>query len=151
MFNKVLVGVDGSDPSVHALEVAAGVTEMNEGVLVLVTVVPPLPPMVEDDTPHHPSEFSTDLRESYERMITGHKEKISKKHPKIKVKALVKEGSPSRKIIETAGEVKADLIVVGNRGKSGILSWVLGSVSRNVTDACTVPVLVVKNEKFCKN
>ena len=43
-----------------------------------------------------------------------------------------------------------DLIVLGNRGTSGILSWVLGSVSRQVTDACTVPVLVIKDQTYCE-
>jgi len=52
---------------------------------------------------------------------------------------------------ETRSEKEADLIVLGNRGKGGIATWLLGSVSRQVTDSCTTPVLVVKDQRYCEN
>jgi nucleotide-binding universal stress UspA family protein len=150
MFNKILVAVDGSDPSIHALEVAATVAKQNNAELTILTVVPPIPPMVEGDMPHYVPDFSKNLRESYANMLNKHVKDLKAKHPDLKVEAVVTEGNPARKIIEKASEHKADMIVVGNRGTSGILSWMMGSVSRTVSDACTVPVLVVKDEKYCK-
>ena len=150
MFNKILVAVDGSDPSVHALEVAATIAKQNKAELTILTVVPPIPPMVEGDMPHYVPDFSKDLRDSYANMLNNQVKKLKEKHPDLKVEAVVTEGNPARKIIEKAGEHMADMIVVGNRGRSGILSWMMGSVSRAVSDACTVPVLVVKDEKYCK-
>jgi len=75
---------------------------------------------------------------------------VEERHPGLEVVPIVMTGSPSRKIIEAAKARNVDLIIVGNRGTSGFLSWMLGSVSRQVTDACTVPVLVVKDREFCK-
>ena len=150
MFKKILVAVDGSDPSVHALEVAATVAKQNKASLTIVTVVPPIPPMVEGDMPHYVPDFSKDLRDSYKNMLNNQVKKLKEKHPDLKVEAVVTEGNPARKIIKKAGEHMADMIVVGNRGTSGVLSWMMGSVSRAVSDACTVPVLVVKDEKYCK-
>jgi nucleotide-binding universal stress UspA family protein len=150
MFNKILVAVDGSDPSIHALEVAATVAKQNNAELTILTVVPPIPPMVEGDMPHYVPDFRKNLRESYANMLNKHVKDLKAKHPDLKVEAVVTEGNPARKIIEKASEHKADMIVVGNRGTSGILSWMMGSVSRTVSDACTVPVLVVKDEKYCK-
>lgn len=150
MFKKILVAVDGSDPSLHALEVAVGVAKQNKAELILVTVVPPIPPMVEGDMPHYAPDFSNDLKESYNRMLSSQKKEVEAKNPNLKVKAVITEGNPARKIIDESRKLDVDLIIMGNRGKSGIFSWMLGSVSRQVTDACTVPVLVVKDEKFCK-
>ena len=149
MFNKILVAVDGSDPSIHALEVAATVAKQNNGSLLLLSVVPPIQPMVEGDMPQYAPDFSRDLVESYTKMLNHHLKKLKEKHPGIKSEAVITEGNPARRIIEESRKYQVDLIIVGNRGKSGILSWMLGSVSRQVTDACTVPVLVVKDEKFC--
>jgi len=150
MFDKILVAVDGSDPSIHALEVAATVAKQNKAELTILTVVPPIPPMVEGDMPHYVPDFSKDLRDSYTNMLNNHVKNLKEKHPELTVKGVVTEGPPARKIIEESRKLGSDMIVMGNRGKSGILSWMLGSVSRHVTDACTVPVLVVKDEKFCK-
>ena len=150
MFNKILVAVDGSDPSIHALEVAATIAKQNHAELTILTVVPPIPPMVEGDMPHYVPDFSKNLKDSYANMLNKQVKDLKAKHPDLKVEAVVTEGNPARKIIEKAGEHMADMIVVGNRGTSGILSWMMGSVSRTVSDACTVPVLVVKDEKYCK-
>jgi nucleotide-binding universal stress UspA family protein len=84
-------------------------------------------------------------------MVNAKAGEVKEKHPGLKVVPIVMSGSPSRKIIEAAKARETDLIVLGNRGTSGILSWMLGSVSRQVTDACTVPVLVVKDGEFCKS
>lgn len=46
--------------------------------------------------------------------------------------------------------VVRDLIVVVNRDTGGILGWMLGNVIRQVTDACTAPLLVVKDQKYCE-
>jgi nucleotide-binding universal stress UspA family protein len=59
-------------------------------------------------------------------------------------------GSPGKIIVESAQAREVDLIIVGNRGQSRIITWMLGSVSRFVVESCTVPVLVVKDEEFCR-
>ena len=151
MWKKILVAVDGSNPSLHALEVAAGMAVQNKAELTILSVVPPLPPLVHGDMPNYAPQFTTDLTESYENMVSAKAKDIKDKHKDLKVVPIVMTGSPSRKIIEVAKDRQVDLIIVGNRGTSGILSWMLGSVSRQVTDACTVPVLVVKDREFCKS
>ena len=151
MWKKILVAVDGSNPSLHALEVAAGMAVQNKAELTILSVVPPLPPLVHGNMPNYAPQFTTDLTESYENMVRAKAKDIKDKHKDLKVVPIIMTGSPSRKIIEAAKDRQVDLIIVGNRGTSGVLSWMLGSVSRQVTDACTVPVLVVKDREFCKS
>jgi len=150
MWKKILVGVDGSKPSLHALEVAAGMAANNKAELTILSVVPPLPPIMEGDMPPYAPEFTADLTESYENMVNTKADEVRKKHKGLNVVPIVMTGSPSRMIIEASRARESDLIIVGNRGTSGILSWMLGSVSRQVTDACTVPVMVIKDQKYCE-
>jgi nucleotide-binding universal stress UspA family protein len=52
--------------------------------------------------------------------------------------------------VEAVGEQGADLIVVGNHDRGGLISWMLGSTSRSVVESCNVPVLVVKDQEYCE-
>ena len=74
-------------------------------------------------------------------------ERVKAANPRLRVSGVVEAGRPPE-IIKNQGK-DADLIVVGHRGISGILSLLLGSVARELVDTCTVPVLVVKNKEYC--
>jgi len=58
--------------------------------------------------------------------------------------AVVYPGRPDEVIIETAATKKADLIVVGSHGRTGLERTMLGSVSERVLDAASTAVLVAK-------
>jgi nucleotide-binding universal stress UspA family protein len=53
-------------------------------------------------------------------------------------------GRPSERILGTAEALDADLVVLGSRGLGRIRGWLLGSVSRRVTNVAPASVLVVK-------
>ena len=53
------------------------------------------------------------------------------------------EGSPREVIIEVSEDWKADLIVIGLHGKSGIGIFFMGSISQYISLHSTVPVLIV--------
>ena len=56
----------------------------------------------------------------------------------------VVHGSPSRVLLDIAAAEEADLLVVGTHGRGGISGLVLGSVSRQVIQHATCPVVVVR-------
>ncbi len=89
-------------------------------------------------------------RKSLKDLLKRTVDELRRDHESLKVKTMLKEGHPAINIVETAREEGVDLIVVGNRGTGGILSWMLGSTSRSVAEACTMPVLVVKDRQFCE-
>jgi nucleotide-binding universal stress UspA family protein len=62
-------------------------------------------------------------------------------------KALVAEGSASKRIIETAEKEKVDLIVMGKRGQSVVEKILIGSVANHVLRHSPVPVLVTRKKK----
>jgi nucleotide-binding universal stress UspA family protein len=143
MFKNILAAIDGSEPSQHALTVAADLAQQQGAALTIVTVVPYTPPLLMED-------MTQAYMPEYQERLTKTTTALKTSHPDLKTKTILKEGSPATKIIETAREQKTDLIVLGNRGTGGIATWLLGSVSRQITDSCTAPVLVVKDQRYCE-
>jgi nucleotide-binding universal stress UspA family protein len=59
------------------------------------------------------------------------------------VTTIIKKGHPAEEILKTAREEKADMIIVGSRGKRTTHLF-MGSVSREVANSADIPVLIVK-------
>ena len=151
MFKNILAAVDGSEPSQHALTFAADLAQQQGARLIIMTAAPPLPPLVmKDMSQAYLPDYQERIRESHEKLLTSTTADLKKRHPGLKTASVLKEGSPARMITEAAAEEEADLIVLGNRGTGGTATWLLGSVSRQVTDSCTAPVLVVKDQRYCE-
>jgi len=150
MFKTILAAIDGSKPSQHALHIAAQLARQQGAKLHIVTVVPLLPAIaVEGFNPEYLPQYQEDLEKAMQQTLDKAAEDTKKTHPQLKVTTHLKEGRPAKQITETAAEIDADLIVVGSRGTSGILTWVLGSVTREVADSCTVPILIAKDQSYC--
>ena len=60
------------------------------------------------------------------------------------VSAAVRWGAAAAEIIEAAREWKADLILLGTHGRTGLEGFLLGSVARNVAHHAGRPVLVAR-------
>jgi nucleotide-binding universal stress UspA family protein len=61
----------------------------------------------------------------------------------VTAQALVATGDPAQEIVALTGPDKADLVVIGSRGHTGLSRLVLGSVARNVLLHADASVLVV--------
>lgn len=57
----------------------------------------------------------------------------------------VLSGAPAATILERAGTLGADLIVLGTHGRSGLARWVAGSVAEAVLRQAQVPVLAFRD------
>ena len=66
---------------------------------------------------------------------------------KVDISTDVLFGSPESRIVETADEVKPDLVVVGSHGYSGWERLLIGSVSDSVVHHAPCSVLVVRCAK----
>ena len=60
------------------------------------------------------------------------------------------DGQPVKALVELAENEKADVIIVGNSGKSGFQKFFVGSVSEKLVkeSPCTVIVVKSKNAPF---
>ena len=72
---------------------------------------------------------------------------LNQKFPQIQIKVLLKKGDAAEVILNTAGELKADRIVVGSHGRSGLEHFFTGSVAEHVVRGSHIPVLVIKHQE----
>lgn len=144
MIKKILVAVDGSKPSEHALNVAVEYAAKWDAEVIIVSVVPPITRLVYmGPAPMYVERYKKIARESHQRVLTRSSTKIQNDHPDIKVETRLEEGRPADVIVEIAKDEDIDLIVMGSRGMGGITRF-LGSTSRHVVETCTKPILIVK-------
>jgi len=61
---------------------------------------------------------------------------------------ILSQGDPGDIIVKTTNDIKADVIILGNRGLSQITSLFLGSVNNKVVQNSIKPVLIVKKESW---
>jgi nucleotide-binding universal stress UspA family protein len=61
----------------------------------------------------------------------------------VEVNVELRDGVAWEEINNLAGEVHADLIIIGTHGRRGLARALLGSVAENVIRTSTVPVLVI--------
>ena len=156
-FQKILVPYDGSTFADKALENAIGIAKLTgaKTQIILLHVTPHIPIPLTFERPVYSAktgksipltqyiqELSEEMEENASNMLEGEKQKYA--HHDIKIETISLNGYPSEKIIEFANSEKVDLIVIGNVGLSGLSKVkALGSVSRNVSERASCPVLIV--------
>jgi nucleotide-binding universal stress UspA family protein len=150
LFEKILVPLDGSERSMHALEKAVQIAKKFNGKITLIHVysvaypvsVSPFVPAPEVSTSTLVLKFAEAARKAGAGILADGEKKV--KAEGIQVQTLLKEGHTVEEILKTAREGEFDLIVMGARGLSKIKEIFLGSVSHGVTRHAPCPVLVVK-------
>ena len=72
-------------------------------------------------------------------------EEMARLHARFpQARTMVREGSPRPMILHVAAEVKADLIVMGTHGRTGLAHVFFGSVAEHVARHSHIPVLTVR-------
>jgi nucleotide-binding universal stress UspA family protein len=155
LFEKILVPLDGSEHSIHALEKAVQIAKKFAAKITLIYVYSVSPPVVVSPNamagslPYEmtlPPEVLSKLVEAARGRganILAHSEKRAKAE-RVQVETLLKEGHAVEEILKTAKEGEFDLIVIGARGLSTVKEIFLGSVSHGVTVHAPCPVLIVR-------
>ena len=141
---KILVPIDFSACSRKALQYALPLARQFGAELVLLHVVPP-------------TYYSTDLSytapvfpEDEVRDFTAQKLAAltaAQIGDQVPGRSVVRIGQPVHEIVETARELKIDLIIVSTHGNTGLKHLLLGSVAENVVRHAPCPVLVVREHE----
>jgi len=139
---KILVPTDFSDCSAAAATTAATLAAKLGATVSLVTVV---------DTSGFLSGFgqAIPLREGVAQLLTAAQDRIREfagKHLAAlgQVPFEVREGSTWKEILTAAENSKADLIIIGTHGHTGVAHMLLGSVAEKVVRHSKVPVMTVR-------
>jgi nucleotide-binding universal stress UspA family protein len=133
---RVVVPIDFSDASSKAIEMALGAAENRDGIDI-VSVVPTLDFVDFADTGITSDEDRINsCREYMSRYLTEHG------YESLRTFAFV--GDPGTMIVEHAGKVHADLIIMPSHGRHGLKRMVLGSTTERVLRHSDVPILVLR-------
>lgn len=150
MYQKILVAVDGSDASYHALKEAVNLSKLTggsvEALFVFYTQIhsqlKEKQAIVKDESG---KEKKITLAEKEEEEVRKGVEQIgSDAH--ISIPFSVKIGNVPDEIINAAKTGNADIIVIGSTGKSMTSRILLGSVSAAVVEKSPIPVLVTRTK-----
>ncbi len=157
MYRKILVPYDDSEPSNKALHHAVNIAKMSgQSEVILLYVIAEYPGYHFIERPARSirtgekTTLSQYLKEVYELMeksandvLDSKKEEIKKKSG-LDIRTRILIGQISDIIIDFAAKEKADLIVIGNVGLTGISRIkTLGSVSRSVSERAPCPVMII--------
>lgn len=140
---KILVPVDFSDYSKHALKYAIEFAKHFNAELILISVIEPM---------IYPADFSmgqvaipaTDqnLSERVEEELKNLDEKEIA--GKVKSKRIIKSGKPFFEINETAREEDVDLVIIATHGHTGVEHLLFGSTAEKVVRKAPCPVLTLR-------
>ncbi|MBI5635136.1 MAG: universal stress protein [Nitrospirae bacterium] len=142
---NILVATDGSKFSEAAATEAVGMAKNCGAELIVVTAVhaESLAPLDVVSSQMQKDLIAGVEMAAAEKSITFVRELAEKEQ--VKISALTYAGSPAEVIIHTAQEKKADLIIVGSHGRTGIDRLLLGSVAERVIGTAECATLVVKD------
>jgi len=144
VFRKILVAFDGSPNSKVACEFA---TTLAEGYKSKITIGHVLPPI---------SNLTASLRDEYEASVENKaniealkiESQLNRQGIEAKTRILRAKGSIADSLIDFSNDQKVDLIVAGTRGLGAFRRMVLGSVSTNLLNHASCPVLVVRKRVY---
>lgn len=137
-FERILLATDGSEFSKGAERVAIAMCEKSKAALAAMTSVISIP---EFDT--HGTSQAQDKREAEATAHLDGIEAEASRHGVACTKVIRYGDDPYKDILAEAEHVKADLIVVGRRGRRGLARLMLGDATLKVISMARCSVMVV--------
>jgi len=151
LFSKILVPIDGSEPSFHAARIASNIADKFQSeIIVLYVVVSPskseyanLTGLV---TPKQIDMIIENAKKESKNWFKRIEDMVKEKNSNIKIstKVILTGVAVYGEVIQYAQQESIDLIVIGTRGRSGIKKLLLGSTASGVVTYANCPVLVTK-------
>jgi nucleotide-binding universal stress UspA family protein len=138
----VVVGVDGSEGALRAVEWAALEAERRKAPLRIVSV-PAMPPRMHPGK-EGPQTVGNELLEFSTQALDASVARAGEVAPGLVTETGLLSGPPAEAIADSGSD--ALLLVVGASGMGAFAAMVLGSLSRYVADHATCPVVVVRRD-----
>jgi len=145
---KIMIGVDDSPHSRAAVEFVRRMTWPKESrVLVVSAVRPAVPIYAEAYAPAgpYPDPVNEDLVRFHQETAASAERDLQATG--LRTEAKIVHGDPRAALVDAARTERADLLVVGSHGRTGMAKLLMGSVASYVVAHAPCNVLVVKLDK----
>jgi len=138
---KIIVPTDFSDQAAQALKFAVDIAQKSNGEIILTHVVD-LPINQEPLVTTKLYVDDTIVKDSTARAQKGFDKLIAKyKDAKVKIKTTVEYGNTTMATLKLIEDKKADLVVMGTKGASGLKEIFVGSNTEKIVRGSKVPVI----------
>lgn len=138
---KILVPIDGSEPSKNALAYGVELAKAHKAELFILAVAdvteaayPIMGVTIDRDGFYNVKRKTESMLAEWQKTIPSD----------ITVHAEVENGVPGNVISSVVDSNHVDMVIIGNSGKGAVSSFIMGSVSQYVIHHVKCPVLVVK-------
>lgn len=141
---RILFASDLSKASAKAFATTVALAKTSRATVTILHVVVPFMPMVPERYIGGATleQLNTEARRWSQRRLATLTDRAKKAG--IRAVGLLVEGNPAREIVRAARSKRADLVVVGTRGRTGLNKFIVGSVAQQVVATAPCPVVTVR-------
>jgi nucleotide-binding universal stress UspA family protein len=145
MFGHIVVGTDGSETASSAVRQAIELAKMDGAKLDIVSAYEPISQeRLRGESAELPGDVRHAVNPREDVNLTLDAAAGEAKQAGVEVQTYPREGDPADAILDVAEEIKADLIVVGNKGMTGAKRFLLGSVPNKISHHAPCGVWIVR-------
>lgn len=145
MFGRIVVGTDGSETAAEAVRQATELAKLSGATLDIVSAYEPIPQQrLKDERQEVPGDVAHGVGPREDVNMTLDAAAGKAKQEGVEVQTHRREGEPADAILDVAEEIKADLVIVGNKGMTGAKRFLLGSVPNKVSHHAPCSVMIVR-------
>lgn len=136
---RILVPTDFSESANQAVKFALNLASKNRGEVMLLHVVdlPAIDPTFLNPTAYLDTEFTANLSANAKKQF----EKIKSKNPEANLTTTIEFGNPTMAILRASEDWKADGIIMGTTGATGLKEFLIGSNAEKIVRNSKVPVI----------
>jgi nucleotide-binding universal stress UspA family protein len=145
MFTRIVVGTDGSDTAEEAVSQAIDLARLTGATLSVVSAFAPVSKRrIQGEQAGAPADIANQIGPREDVNLVLDAAAAEARAAGVEVRTHPIQGDPAEAILSVAEEIKADLIVVGNKGMTGARRYILGSVPNNVSHHAPCSVIIVR-------
>jgi nucleotide-binding universal stress UspA family protein len=143
-FRQILVASDFSKASRKALATALALAKANRATLTILHVFVPITPIVPEQ--YFDAETWEKIDSEARRWSQQRLRRLTDKAKSAGIRAvgLLLEGDPAQQITRAVRSKRADLLVVGTHGRTGLTKFFVGSIASRVVATASCPVVTVR-------
>jgi nucleotide-binding universal stress UspA family protein len=145
IYRKIMIATDGSEFVRKAVATAVEIAKLSKAKLYAVYVIPDGEFSATYPKDAQLEKVFVDFFWTEGKEATAYVETLGREE-NIETESIILEGSPAHEIVDFAEKNGIDLIVMGTHGKTGIMRFLLGSVTEKVVRHSNKAVLVVRGK-----